>query len=47
MSDEIILQRTRDLIAQGVSGIVYGRNVIQHPDPRKITQALMEIVHAD
>ena len=47
VSDEIILQRTRDLLAQGVSGIVYGRNVIQHPDPRKITQALMEIVHAD
>ena len=46
VSDEIILQRTRELIAQGASGIVYGRNVIQHPDPRAITQALMEIVHA-
>lgn len=45
VSDEIILQRTRDLIAQGVSGIVYGRNVIQHPDPKQITRALMEIVH--
>lgn len=47
VSDEVILQRTRDLIAQGVSGIVYGRNVIQHPDPRKITQSLMDIVHGD
>jgi len=45
VSDEVILQRTRDLIAQGVSGIVYGCNVIQHPNPKQITQALMEIVH--
>ena len=47
VSDEVILQRTRDLIAQGASGIVYGRNVIQHPDPRKITQSLMAVVHGD
>jgi DhnA family fructose-bisphosphate aldolase class Ia len=46
VSDEEILRRTRDLIAQGASGIVYGRNVIQHPDPKRITQQLMEIVHA-
>ena len=46
VSDEVILQRTRDLIAQGVSGIVYGRNIIQHPNLKQITQALMEIVHS-
>jgi DhnA family fructose-bisphosphate aldolase class Ia len=46
VSDEEILRRTRDLIDQGASGIVYGRNVIQHPDPKRITQQLMEIVHA-
>ncbi len=46
VSDEVILQRTRDLITQGASGIVYGRNVIQHPNPKQITQQLMEIVHA-
>jgi len=45
VSDEVILQRTRDLIAQGASGIVYGRNVIQHPNPKQIVQQLMEIVH--
>ena len=45
VSDDVILQRTRDLIAQGASGIVYGRNVIQHPNPKQITQQLMEIVH--
>lgn len=43
--DEVILQRTRDLMAQGAMGIVYGRNVIQHEDPAGMTQALMAIVH--
>lgn len=46
VSDDLILQRTRDLIAQGASGIVYGRNVIQHESPKQITRALMEIVHS-
>jgi DhnA family fructose-bisphosphate aldolase class Ia len=40
-----ILVRTRELIVQGASGIVYGRNIIQHPSPAKITKALMAIVH--
>lgn len=43
--DEEILSRTRALMQQGVSGIVYGRNVIQHPNPKKMIAALMEIVH--
>jgi fructose-bisphosphate aldolase, class I len=44
--DEVILRRTFDLIAQGASGIVYGRNVIQHKNPAGMTRALMSIVHA-
>jgi DhnA family fructose-bisphosphate aldolase class Ia len=40
-----ILQRTYDLMQQGARGIVYGRNVIQHPQPAAITQAFMDIVH--
>lgn len=43
--DEEILIRTEALIAQGVSGIVYGRNVIQHPNPSGMVRALMSIVH--
>lgn len=43
--DEEILKRTSRLMEQGVKGIVYGRNVIQHPDPAGITRALMSIVH--
>ena len=43
--DEEILARTAALIEQGVSGIVYGRNVVQHPNPAGMVAALMAIVH--
>ena len=43
--DEEILKRTEELIRQGAAGIVYGRNVIQHPNPIGITRALMAMVH--
>ena len=43
--DEEILLRTEELMKQGVSGIVYGRNVIQHNDPAGMVAALMAIVH--
>lgn len=44
-SDEEIMNRTVELMNQGAAGIVYGRNVIQHPEPSKMTAALMAIVH--
>lgn len=44
-SEEEILQRTYDLLQQGARGIVYGRNVIQHPNPPAITRAFMAILH--
>ncbi|MBX3239163.1 MAG: aldolase [Chitinophagaceae bacterium] len=40
-----ILQRTYDLMQQGIRGIVYGRNVVQHTNPKGMTRALMAIVH--
>jgi DhnA family fructose-bisphosphate aldolase class Ia len=43
--DDEILRRTEALIQQGAAGIVYGRNVIQHPNPAGMTKALMAIVH--
>jgi DhnA family fructose-bisphosphate aldolase class Ia len=43
--DFAILRRTEQLIGQGVAGIVYGRNVIQHANPAGMTKALMAIVH--
>lgn len=44
-SDREILERTYGLMQQGVKGIVYGRNVIQHANPAGMTKALMAIVH--
>lgn len=44
-SDEEIMTRTVKLMEQGAAGIVYGRNVIQHPQPARMTSALMAIVH--
>lgn len=45
VSDEEILARTHQIMQQGAAGIVYGRNVIQHPHPDRMTRALMAVVH--
>ena len=45
-NDLEILQRTEQVIAQGASGIVYGRNIIQHSNPAGMTKALLAIVHS-
>jgi DhnA family fructose-bisphosphate aldolase class Ia len=45
VGDREILQRTAVLLEQGASGIVYGRNIIQHAKPAAITRALMGMVH--
>lgn len=47
VSDESLLKRTKALMDQGAAGIVYGRNVVQHPNPNGITRALMAIVHGN
>ncbi|MDP3467836.1 MAG: hypothetical protein Q8S11_05845 [Daejeonella sp.] len=43
--DEELLDRTYKLMQQGVKGIVYGRNVVQHANSGGMTRALMAIVH--
>ncbi|HEX2100476.1 MAG TPA: hypothetical protein VHF69_07425 [Candidatus Synoicihabitans sp.] len=43
--ERTLLARTEALLAQGAAGIVYGRNIIQHPRPAAITRALMAVVH--
>jgi fructose-bisphosphate aldolase, class I len=45
VTDREILERTETVLAQGVKGIVYGRNVIQHANPAAMTRALMSVVH--
>ena len=44
-TEQEILVRTAALLEQGAAGIVYGRNIIQHPRPAAITRALMAVVH--
>jgi DhnA family fructose-bisphosphate aldolase class Ia len=43
--DAELLDRTYKLMKQGVKGIVYGRNVVQHANSGGMTRALMAIVH--
>lgn len=45
VDDRALLERTVAVLDQGASGIVYGRNVIQHPKPAGITAALMAVLH--
>jgi DhnA family fructose-bisphosphate aldolase class Ia len=46
-SDDLgVLERTAEIMREGVRGLVYGRNIIQHPNPAGMTRALMEVVHA-
>jgi DhnA family fructose-bisphosphate aldolase class Ia len=45
VSDEELLRRTCVLMQKGASGIVYGRNVFQHPRPECVARACKAIVH--
>ena len=45
VDDRTLLVRTQAVLAQGASGIVYGRNVVQHENPAGITAALMAMLH--
>lgn len=45
VSDEEVLRRTFVLMQKGASGIVYGRNVFQHPRPECMARACKAIVH--
>lgn len=47
VSDRILLERTVAVLGQWARGIVYGRNIVQHPNPPGITQALMSVLHHD
>lgn len=44
-SNREVLEHTEKLVAQGVAGIIYGRNVIQHQDPKGMTKALQAVLH--
>lgn len=44
-ADDAVLRRAETVVAQGAAGVVYGRNIIQHPAPAAMTRALMDVVH--
>ena len=46
VDDDELLRRTVAVLDAGARGIVYGRNVIQHPAPAALVSALMGILHA-
>jgi fructose-bisphosphate aldolase, class I len=45
VDDEELLRRTAAVLEAGARGIVYGRNIIQHPRPSAMTRALMAMLH--
>lgn len=45
VDDLEILRRTERLLSAGARGVVYGRNVIQHPNPSAMLKALSALVH--
>lgn len=45
VDDRTLIERTIAVLDQGARGIVYGRNVIQHPKPAGITAALLAVLH--
>lgn len=40
-----VLEKSAALIAQGAKGLVYGRNIYQHAEPKAVVAALMAIIH--
>lgn len=44
-SDQEVLKHTERLVAQGVAGLIYGRNIIQHENPGGMTRALQAVLH--
>ncbi len=40
-----VLEKSARLFAQGARGMVYGRNVYQHNNPKAVVAALMAIIH--
>ncbi len=42
---ESVFSKARALLDQGAVGMVYGRNIYQHPNPGKIVSAFMAMIH--
>ena len=42
---DALLRQVNDALAAGVSGVAFGRNIWNHPDPAAITRQLLHAVH--
>ena len=40
-----VLAKSAKLMAQGAKGMVYGRNIYQHANPKAVVRALMAMIH--
>lgn len=40
-----VLMKSAALMAQGAKGMVYGRNIYQHDNPKAVVNALMALIH--
>jgi class I fructose-bisphosphate aldolase len=45
VGDREILSRTHQMLEAGASGVVYGRNIFQHPKPLRMAEAIQALVH--
>ncbi len=41
-----VLNKSSALLKQGAKGLVYGRNIYQHDNPKAVVNALMAMIHA-
>ncbi|MFC5409791.1 class I fructose-bisphosphate aldolase [Larkinella bovis] len=42
---ESIFEKSYQFLQQGTKGLVYGRNIYQHPNPTQIVKAFMAMIH--
>jgi fructose-bisphosphate aldolase, class I len=42
---ETVFQEAEAYLAQGAHGLVYGRNIYQHPNPARVVKAFMALIH--
>lgn len=40
-----VLQKSAQLMGQGAKGMVYGRNIYQHDNPKAVVNAMMAMIH--
>ncbi|MSU72687.1 MAG: aldolase [Opitutus sp.] len=42
---DVVFQEAHVFLAQGAHGLVYGRNIYQHPNPARVVRAFMALIH--